>query len=1802
MEKEISHKEYLLDDNVLTYVWDKYTSPDNYVCEQSAVLRIEYKVDNLHNAKDGTPDELVNNAQINIAGEVLKDETSTPVVDKNAMKVDKFAKQEGSLTEVPDKLSGGIIDEETGLVSYDKDITYYITVKNTSDKPMYKLNIYDEFTGIMQYFTDMEWKVADVQGDSVITTDDKYWTSIDWTHSSSESNSNVSYPAKLTMTINGNVYTDGTNHFCLELSSDSDMPIISPNGSVTFVYQMKTAPTPFYDDSGYGKFTSGTNTVYASYSGSAESLAEGSPFEDKIDYMGSSPSLFKSIGDITVDEDVPPPGQYDFVFKCAKGSNLSNKADADVADLANAQISDITSKEYGYAVAVLNKTAESTKNDYPEDITYVIEDAVPEGMQLVDGSVNAFDTGGIITNGVLTSFDITFKAYQGQTVQFEQYKIPDKDIQIQYTKDGKVKFVISNTALNYGGAILVTYKLKFTESMAASLIKEKKENGSVNTEFVNSAVCKMYENYGSAAEVEINQTNANDATLEIKEETIAPDVKKTAEGVEDIVAPDDIWTTGAKWTIKITNEDLEGYDIADAEGFVVYDEIQAGSKFYGIATGDEYSSNYENLMQAEYSVSGGSGGKVQAYFTKEDGTIDKDNPVTKPADTDGKTIAFDFSNVTLKKGDSIEITFCTSTAEYDEELAAWITPVSSVTNVAKVKFSNGFSAKTVGTDSTFEGDKTVSDSESYQIGGIITESYKTIEYIHKESMTNSPETGKGFGDNIKHSQLFDDSDEEVTNYVQGLQGDYVEYTINVKNDAAASGKGGAPKADGASRIDRFSIIDRLPYVGDTGIISGYDRYTAFPVELDAANGFVVKLYDSEGTEKTVDASHYTVSYSNSTASLTEYAGDWRGQNDAMTWYDEYDPSMVNFRIVFDDTVTIAPQEYISIEFRGIVSPFTDVTATDADDAYENNKIAWNSFAYSYQTDDIKTGLSSDETVVSEPARVGVWVKKTDTSITVNKTYKTNSEEENTFYFSLFTKNGEDYEIYGQPKSITMTGSQDGKTETIEFANLVAMDTLYLFETDKAGNILKSTPEQKITYGSTEYTDSEEIENALVNGETSLTVDITNEVVIGKINLTKTFIPASPSVRKTFYFGVFAGDSDGNLLKDGDNYRRIGETKSVSIQGGAADKPVTGEISFNNLPISADGTHYYVLETDEKGNIAPDALDGDKVKKEYVYKAPDDSQYNVTGEFSADFSQTETEKDVDITNTEKKVMHISVTKSYDGTGSKTFRIGVFEITEENQIAGKSELSDEDLEKLDNIDRTDITRFTIAKDENGDDLIKTIEANGDPVTFDIMTAGNYYVFEIDADNKPIKHGRKVGDYTVKYNESANITADDNGDYNVSYTPLTLSSENTDEKVSIENTTSTILPVLSVTKVLSVEGYDDASGKAEYTFGVFEAEKYTKEEADEYNAGVSENQKIKAGSPKFDSDGNVIINETPVSVKLIDPETGAAGDEVSTFKISADVLNGKTSQSSVLVQLPEIEFTDLDPRTYYVFEMDGSKRVELGGTVGAGITGAENAKAVVNYSPANGVVISQTNTNAAAAVQNQVKNESEISFIKWNNTGDILEGAVLQLTGEGIPKEIENVFCAGEKITVDDSEITVDENSVAWITGADEFVINGLADGEYTLSELYAPEGYVKAADKTFTIEGGYINNEGLDDVQYTFTSNSVSVVDAKKAEGITISKKDITGKNEVEGAVLTITTKDGSAISELTASGAELTAVEKDGTVIGYSFVSNGEDVIIEGLTAGTYVLKETAENGKSFVAEDGNEYTVIDSALEFTVDE
>ena len=124
------------------------------------------------------------------------------------------------------------------------------------------------------------------------------------------------------------------------------------------------------------------------------------------------------------------------------------------------------------------------------------------------------------------------------------------------------------------------------------------------------------------------------------------------------------------------------------------------------------------------------------------------------------------------------------------------------------------------------------------------------------------------------------------------------------------------------------------------------------------------------------------------------------------------------------------------------------------------------------------------------------------------------------------------------------------------------------------------------------------------------------------------------------------------------------------------------------------------------------------------------------------------------------------------------------------------------------------------------------------------------------------------------------------------------------------------------------------------------------------------------------------------------------------------------------------------------------------------------------------------------------------------------------------------AGAVITILDAEGTMVDS---WTSAVDDestedvneavHVIRGLSTGvTYTLHEETAPEGYTVAADTTFTIDKeGNVTSEG------TQISDGVILVADQKTV-IKVSKVDVAGGEELEGAHIQIIDKEGSIVEE------------------------------------------------------------------------
>ena len=144
----------------------------------------------------------------------------------------------------------------------------------------------------------------------------------------------------------------------------------------------------------------------------------------------------------------------------------------------------------------------------------------------------------------------------------------------------------------------------------------------------------------------------------------------------------------------------------------------------------------------------------------------------------------------------------------------------------------------------------------------------------------------------------------------------------------------------------------------------------------------------------------------------------------------------------------------------------------------------------------------------------------------------------------------------------------------------------------------------------------------------------------------------------------------------------------------------------------------------------------------------------------------------------------------------------------------------------------------------------------------------------------------------------------------------------------------------------------------------------------------------------------------------------------------------------------------------------------------------------------------------------------------------------------KEIE-----GAKMTVTDDKGTVVDK---WTSGKEEHSISGLEEGKrYTLTETTAPKGYVKA-----------------DSIEFTAGDKDQKLV--MKDKQVTITKTEVTGTKEIEGAKMTVKDETGKTVD---------------------TWTSTKEEHYVSGLEEGKKytLIEETAPDG--YVKAESIEFTV-----------
>ena len=218
-------------------------------------------------------------------------------------------------------------------------------------------------------------------------------------------------------------------------------------------------------------------------------------------------------------------------------------------------------------------------------------------------------------------------------------------------------------------------------------------------------------------------------------------------------------------------------------------------------------------------------------------------------------------------------------------------------------------------------------------------------------------------------------------------------------------------------------------------------------------------------------------------------------------------------------------------------------------------------------------------------------------------------------------------------------------------------------------------------------------------------------------------------------------------------------------------------------------------------------------------------------------------------------------------------------------------------------------------------------------------------------------------------------------------------------------------------------------------------------------------------------------------------------------------------------------------------------------------------INYSvreieaPKGYTVSAVTDTESRViTLTNTYTNGKEVTFSKEDVAGNELPGATMSIS-------VKN----GEEVS-------------RWVSTSEKNVVT-LAPGNYTLTELTAPDGYLKAQSIDFTLDAeGKVSVDGN-------PVSEVVMVDEYASHDVVISKVDAANNKELAGAVLKVTDKEGNEVDKWTSEeGKNHTVTVKPGT---YTFT---EVSAPKGYELAESITFNVDLNGK--VTIDGKEVTAV----------
>ena len=1573
-------------------------------------------------------------------------------------------------------------DDTTEIVNGDK-LTYQATFTNNGTTTMENLYLYD-------YGTTLKWETSDVLKVVAI-------------------NGNASDSRIQTVTVE----QDNRAHGGYAAETFNIMGIkLAAGESVTVEYVVLGNDVTNNND--YNHEKNGIQGFGGTYDLNNSALMQTlSAFETKF---GTQKGVYNytAVGGLTVNEhgsktvtwyahDMILNPVSNTVFEAKK--SLTNSADK-TTNIVDMTAADLEQKTFSYSLAL-----SGSNNDYAGK-TIVVEDTLPDGMEYVPDSVE-----GTANYTALSGIQAT---RVGQTLTFT--------------------FVSTEKFANqWGGGVKLTYQAKLTADKAQELANSTAKKVTL-TNTLSKVTVVEGKNDGSDRVI----SPEDKVDISFTKTTPAPGFAKLAVASyagkdyqnADLQKVENGYITAGDtliWQAVLYN----GKGETDTAGKATLNGEELGRlDLTDVTLTDNLPSCYE-FDNTSYPT------KCFVVPLKADGSFAVDkygmvsgNGATIKTTANGDSVSWDVSSVTgtgvtegkLEPNYAIVVQFATTVKDGQEKEGV-------ITNTGYATIDQPFTA-----EDTVAGEKRdtqIWNYANYNIVGLTTESWKTITYTnqnHTGTPHTDPATDTGYSRQPTH------------NYVQGMQGEDVTYELHIKNNSPVA-------------LENMTIIDRLPYVGDLGLVSGYERFSAFGVKLKSIDSVMV------GGTDVIDKTARSYS-TDKTSVLNEYSKDWLGQNDVMNWTNIKSDDTVDFRIQLQDT-TVKVGEEVVVKVTATVPSYVAKTGEE--------NIAWNSFAYSYQNPDIL----GDTVMVAEPAKVGVWVQTPDTTVdvTVNKTLTEAETKDATFYFALFTD--ENYTTrLSDVISVTIPAGQTEASVTMKDVDLSSIkqqtnnaNNVYLLETDAKGNQIHNyTPA---------YKDKDNVIST--DATTNQTVDVTNTKNTGDITLTKTLagVEGGNVTGDTFYFALFTKNAAGD-------YVRYEEAPVQSLTFTEADSK---KVTFENVP---KGMDFYVLETNANG-VPTYTGDSD------TYTADSGIRYSFVPVIRSAVQAGGTTR---ITNFEETQYSITVSKvliADDVKSTPVFSVGLFTKngndytqvgTTKNVTAGSDVTFDglkadtpyyifemdgdkrvENgasfqmpvvLDPKNSTTKTDTTFYVSYDCCDDDSKVAALTLTKDaPQANTIITNTTKNPAQIKVTKIATEDGKPAVDHTI---EVGLFTQDTNGSYQ-----------------QVEKKNINIVAGDNGKKSVTFDGLD--SSKTYYVFELDEGGKRVENDSTTTvkSAGSSKTflATYSGNSSRVDllpgiPGEKVITDANTTQVELSFAKTDVKGNAMAGCEMTLTGPGGysKTWTSDAdpkkLTGLAEGEYTLTEkPMTGYApvsisFAVNANGYIVTTDAQGNPITGSnfsltENGLTVINRSQ---ISVSKKDITSLKELAG-----AKITITKtdgsWNE-------ALVELSRTG------TTFTKSDSVD-DESQYQLTSKELTFISdGKNKTDIIGLPDGTYTMTEVVAPDGYNKVStDFTFTIKNGVVDATGT--TEYDVSGNDITMKDGQKPS-VTISKQAVGGGEELTGAVLKLTAPAGTDLSKVKGSYSDgsTAGIETSGNTITWTSDKAKGGVTLENLPAGVYTLEET----------------------------